>query len=104
MNGMRIIGLAMAAVAIVAPVHAQAATAEDAKAALAKAESAEAEAGRLRNQWTTTEDELQAARKALAVGDFDNAIQRAARAEALATRSIAQTHEQDAAWPDAVLK
>ena len=53
------------------------------KAAYAAAESANKEAGKLRNQWTTTASTLAAAKKAADAGDFDKATASAREAEAL---------------------
>src|SRR5262249_50313019 len=62
------------ALLIVGAAPAFAASEDDFKAAYAAAEPAEQEAGRLRNQWTTTEAALSAAKKAAASGDFDKAV------------------------------
>lgn len=70
----------------------------DYKAALAAAEKAEAEAGKLNNQWSTTEQALKAAQKEAAAGDFAKATELAKHAEALANASIAQSKEQATAW------
>jgi hypothetical protein len=80
-----------------------ASTQADFDAAYAAAQSAEKEAGALKNQWTTTEQVLAAAKKAAAAGDFDSAVSQAKQAEALAKASIAQTKEQDSAWRAAVI-
>jgi hypothetical protein len=76
----------------------------DFKAAMAAAEAAERESGALKNQWTTTEDTLAAARKAAAEGDFDTAVADAQKAEALAKASIAQGREQETAWRSGVIR
>jgi hypothetical protein len=81
-----------------------AASADDFKAAYAKAEAAENQAGALKNQWTTTEDALKAAKKAADAGNFDEAIKHAQEAEALANASIAQAKEQATAWKNAVIR
>ena len=70
----------------------------DFKSALAAAESANKEAGALKNQWTTTAQQLAAAKQAAAAGDFDKASSLAKQAEALAKASIAQANEQQEAW------
>ena len=70
----------------------------DFKSALAAAESANKEAGALKNQWTTTAQQLAAAKQAAAAGDFDKASSLAKQAEALAKASIAQAKEQQEAW------
>ncbi len=76
-----------------------AATSEsDYKAALAAAEKVEAEAGKLKNQWSTTEQALKAAQKEAAAGDFAKATDLAKHAEALAKASIAQSKEQAKVW------
>ena len=62
---------------------AMAAGAEDEfKAAYAAAEAANKEAGKLRNQWTTTASTLAAAKKSADAGDFDKATASAKEAEA----------------------
>jgi hypothetical protein len=81
-----------------------AASADDFKAALAKAEAANKQAGALKNQWTTTKDELKAAQKAAASGNFDEAIRHANEAEALANASIAQAKAEETAWTAAVVR
>lgn len=80
-----------------------ASTNADFKAALNAAEAAENDAGALKNQWTTTEETLTAAKKAAAAGDFDTAVDDARQAEALAKASIAQAKEQEIAWHAAVI-
>ena len=70
----------------------------DFKSALAAAESANKEAGALKNQWTTTVQQLNAAKQAATAGDFDKATSLAKQAEALAKASIAQAKEQQDAW------
>jgi hypothetical protein len=81
-----------------------ASTEADFKTALAAAETAEKDAGALKNQWTTTEQTLAAARKAAAVGNFEAATNAAEEAEAMAKASIAQAKEQEAAWKAAVIR
>lgn len=81
-----------------------AASADDFKAAYAKAEAAENQAGAIKNQWTTTDAELKAAKKAADAGNFDEAIKHARQAEALANASIVQAKEQAAAWKKAVIR
>jgi hypothetical protein len=81
-----------------------AASVDDFKAAYAKAEAAENQAGALKNQWTTTEDALKAAKKVADAGNFDDAIKRAQQAEALANASIAQAKEQATAWKNAAIR
>jgi len=77
-----------------------AASEADFKAAFATAEAAEKEAGQLRNQWTTTEAALAAAKKAAAAGDFDQAVASAKEAEALAKASIFQATSEKERWKD----
>ncbi len=81
-----------------------AAGADEFKTALAKAEAAQQQAGALKNQWTTTAQELKAAQDAAAKGDFDQAIEHAKHAENLANASIAQAKEQATAWMHAVIR
>jgi hypothetical protein len=79
---------------------ARAASEADFKAAFAAADGAEKEAGRLRNQWTTTEAALAAAKKAAEAGNFDEAVKSAQAAEALARASIFQATSEKARWKD----
>ena len=87
----------------IAPVVA-AGSENDFKAALAAAEAANREAGTLKNQWTTTVQELDSAKKAAAAGAFERAIDFAKDAEALAKASIVQAKEQAEAWKDAEIR
>ena len=77
---------------------AQAASDADFKTAYAAADAAEKQAGALRNQWTTTEAALAAARKAAEAGNFDQATSQAKEAEALAKASIYQATSEKEAW------
>jgi hypothetical protein len=70
------------------------------KAAYAAAEAANKEAGKLRNQWTTTAATLEAAKKAADAGDFDKATASAREAEALAKASIFQATSEKTRWKD----
>ena len=70
------------------------------KAAYAAAEAANKEAGKLRNQWTTTASPLAAAKKAADGGDFDNATASAREAEALAKASIFQATSEKTRWKE----
>ena len=81
-----------------------AASADDFKAAYAKAEAAENQAGALKNQWSTTEGALKAAKKAADAGNFGEADKHAEEAEALANASVAQAKEQATAWKNAVVR
>nr|WP_316190819.1 hypothetical protein [Bradyrhizobium sp. SZCCHNS2096] len=91
--------IAFAAIMLTATVMpARAATEADFKAAFAAADAAEKEAGRLRNQWTTTEAALAAAKKAAETGNFDQAVKSAAEAEALAKASIFQATSEKQRW------
>jgi hypothetical protein len=73
---------------------------DDYKAAYAAAESANKEAGKLRNQWTTTASTLAAAKKAAEAGEFDKATVSAKEAEALAKASIFQATSEKTRWRD----
>ena len=73
---------------------------EEFKAAYAAAEAANKEAGKLRNQWTTTASTLATARKAGDAGDFDKAVEAAKEAEALAKASIFQATSEKKLWKD----
>jgi hypothetical protein len=81
-----------------------AASADDYKAALAKAEAAVKQAHALKNEWTTTQDEMKDAQKAADAGNFDEAVKHAQDAEALANASSAQAKEQEKLWPEAVIR
>lgn len=87
-----------AILAVAAAMPARAASEADFKAAFAAADSAEKDAGRLRNQWTTTEAALTAAKKAAEAGNFDQAVKSAQEAEALAKASIYQATSEKDAW------
>jgi len=69
-------------------------------AASEAAEAAEKEAGALRNQWTTTEATLTAAKKAAEAGQFDQAVASSKEAEALAKASIFQATSEKQRWKD----
>ncbi len=73
---------------------------DDFKAAYAAAENANKEAGKLRNQWTTTAATLAAAKKAADAGEFDKATASAKEAEALAKASIFQATSEKTRWKD----
>ena len=81
-----------------------AATREEADQAIARAEASVKQAASLKNQWTTTTQALDVARKAGASGDAEKALRHAQEAEALAKASIAQKTMEDQAWKDAVIK
>ncbi|MDI3469009.1 MAG: hypothetical protein OJF62_001072 [Pseudolabrys sp.] len=99
-----LIKLAVAASCLTLATAAVAASADDYKAAAAKAEAAIKAAHAARNEWTTTADEMKAAKKAADAGNFDEAVKHAHEAEALANASIAQAKEQEKLWPDAVIR
>jgi predicted nucleic acid-binding Zn-ribbon protein len=88
------------AIVIAGAAPALAASEDDFKAAYAAAEAAEKEAGQLRNQWSTTEATLAAAKKAAASGDFDKAVASSKEAEALAKASIFQATSEKERWKD----
>ena len=73
---------------------------DDFKAAYAAADAANKEAGKLRNQWTTTASTLAAAKKAADAGDFDKAVEASKEAEALAKASIYQATSEKQLWKD----
>ena len=77
-----------------------AASEDDYKAAYAAAEAANKEAGKLRNQWTTTANTLAAAKKAADAGEFDKATASAREAEALAKASIFQATSEKTRWKE----
>ena len=88
---------ALFAASMIAPAFA-AGSESDYKTALAAAEKADAEAGKLKNQWSTTEQALKAAQKEAAAGDFAKATELAKHAEALAKASVAQSKQQAKVW------
>ena len=90
----------IAAVLISGAPPAFAASEADFKTAYAAAEAAEKEAGALRNQWTTTEATLAAAKKAAEAGQFDQAVASSKEAEALAKASIFQATSEKQRWKD----
>lgn len=71
---------------------------DDYKAAYAAAEAANKEAGKLRNQWTTTATTLAAAKKSAEAGEFNKATASAKEAEALAKASIFQATSEKTRW------
>lgn len=81
-----------------------AASANDFKAAYAEADTASKQAQVMKTEWTTTVNELKAAKKAAAAGKYDEAVKHAKRAEALANASIAQAKEQKIIWMQAVIR
>jgi hypothetical protein len=96
---MRALAFALASLFLIAGLtSARAGSEADYKTAYAAADAAEKEAGQLRNQWTTTESTLAAAKKAADAGDFDQAIALAKEAEALARASIFQANSEKDAW------
>jgi hypothetical protein len=94
--------LCISLVALTTPVLA--ASADDFKAALARAEAANKRAAEIKNQWTTTGQMIAAAKKAADAGKFDEAVELAGHAEALASASVAQAEEQKKIWKDAVVR
>jgi len=86
------------------PAAAHAASHAEAEAALASAVQAEATAAQLGNRWLPAEAALKAARAALAARSWDKSMVEAAKAHALAQRAIEQSHEQETAWRDAVIR
>ncbi len=94
------IALSVAGIAIATA----AGTEADFKSAWAAAEAANKQAGSLKNQWTTTAQTLAAAKKAADARHYDEAIELAKHAEALAKASIYQAKEQDEAWKAAVIR
>lgn len=88
----------IAALLIAGAIPAFAASEADFKAAYAAAEAANKEAGKVRNQWTTTAAALAAAKKAADSGDFDRAVAQAKEAEALAKASTFQATSEKERW------
>ena len=73
---------------------------EEFKTAYAAAGAANKEAGKLRNQWTTTASTLAAAKKAADAGEFDTAPASARETEALAKASIFQATSEKTRWKE----
>ena len=92
--------LALTLLAVFAVPALAAGSEEEFKAAYAAADAANKEAGRLRNQWTTTANTLAAAKKAADAGEFDKATASAREAEALAKASIFQATSEKSRWRD----
>lgn len=82
---------------------AYAASQSDAEAAQADATQIDARATP-GNRWIPTETALQAARAAIASGDWDTAVAQATQARSLAQRSVEQSKEQETAWRDAIIR
>ena len=87
---------------LVAP--AQAASEAQAQQCVAEASATEARALAAQAAWTSTEQVLAAARKALEAKDWDGACKAAIEAKAQAERALEQANEQKSLWRDAVLK
>lgn len=77
-----------------------AASEADFNAAFAAADAANKDAGRLHNQWTTTQAALSSAKTAAGAGNFDAAIKAAQEAQALAKASIFQATSEKQRWQD----
>lgn len=92
-------GMASAAFSV-----ALAASAEDFKAAYAKAAAVDKQSVAMQTEWTTTVEELKAAKKAAAAGKYDEAVKRAKHAEALANASIAQAKAEKKLWTQAIVR
>ena len=92
------LAIAAAVSTLLATAALAAATEADFKAAYAAAEAANKQAGDLRDQWTTTKTELDAAKKAADSGNFDQAVASAKEAEALAKASIYQATSEKDVW------
>ncbi len=95
---------AAAMLSLVGPGVALAGPAEDFAAAYAKAEAASKQAAALKTQWAPTVAALAAAKTSGNAGKYDEAIELARHAEALANASIAQAKEQAADWTQAVIR
>ncbi len=99
-----LIGLAMALAMTAFASATLAAASDDYKAAYAKAEAAEKQAVQMKTSWTTTVNALKEAKQAGDAGKFDEAVELAGQAEALANASIAQAKEQQEHWREAVIQ
>ena len=96
--------LVLAAALLCASAAAQAATQQEAEAAFSAAKQTEDEAAKLGNRWLPAEAALKAAKTAIDVEDWDKAATSANLAHALASRAVEQSHEQETAWQDAVVR
>jgi hypothetical protein len=94
----------LSALLVLGTAPALAASEDDYKAAYAAADAANKQAGQLRNQWTTTANELKAAKKAADAGNFDSAVAAAKKAEALAKASVFQATSEKEAWKGEVIR
>lgn len=81
-----------------------AASEADFKSAYAAAVAAEKQAGTLRDQWTSAEAALKAAKSAADAGKFDQAIPAAKQAEALAKAAIFQATSEKDRWRNAEIR
>ena len=88
------------AMLIASTAPALAASEDDFKTAYAAADAAEKEAGPLRNQWTTTEAALAAAKKAAATATSTRPSRSSKEAEALAKASIFQATSEKERWKE----
>ena len=99
-NMMQKSALVLAVLAVGAVSAFAAGSEDDFKAAYAAADAANKEAGKLRNQLTTTANTLAAAKKASDAGEFDKATASAREAEALAKASIFQATSEKTRWKE----
>jgi chitodextrinase len=104
MNKQVLISLALALGMAASASAAFAASADDYKAAYAKAQAVEKQAVQMKTSWTTTVNALKEAKQAGDAGKFDEAVELAGQAEALANASIAQAKEQQEHWREAVIQ
>ena len=95
---------ALAILLVVLPVAAHAANKAAAETALAGAIQAEDDAAKLGNRWVPAEAALKAAKAALALQNWDQAVAEAETARSLAWRAVEQSQEQETAWRDAVIR
>lgn len=56
------------------------------------------------NQWTTTNDTLEAAEQAAAEGEYEQAVELARKARELAQQAVRQAEKQDEVWKQAVIR
>lgn len=90
-----------ASLALSLPVFAQAGAKEDFKEVYEKAEATHNEAGTFK--WTTTVNQLAAAKEAAGGGDFEKALDMAERALKLAEESVHQREQQEEMWPSVAI-
>ncbi len=78
--------------------------AADADAAIAAAEAARKSAAEAKYEWNTTAPLIEEAKAAAAAGDFDKAVDLAAKAKFQGDAAVAQAKHENEAWKGAVVR